>query len=68
MPLLHFTRNRKVHHRLMFDRQSLDNRLPAHERMALFVAKRPAASQSAGEKNNVNKAIVLQRIALDANK
>ena len=68
MPLLHFTRNRKVHHRLMFDRQSLDNRLPAHERMALFVAKRPAASQSAGETKKENKAIVLQRIALDANK
>ena len=68
MPLFRFTRNRKVHHRLMFDRQSLDNRLPAHERMALFVAKRTAPSQSAGEKNNVNKAIVLQRIALDANK
>ena len=52
----------------MFDRQSLDNRLPAHERMALFVAKRPAASQSVGEKNKENKAIVLQRIELDANK
>ena len=52
----------------MFDRQSLDNRLPVHERMALFVAKRPAASQSAGETKKENKAIVLQRIALDANK
>ena len=66
MPLFHFARNRKVHHRLMFDRQSLDNRLPAHERMALFVAKRPAPSQSAGEKNNENKAMVLQRKQLVA--
>ena len=66
MPLFHFARNRKVHHRLMFDRQSLDNRLPAHERMALFVAKRPAPSQSAGEKNRENKAMVLQRKQLVA--
>ena len=66
MPLFHFARNRKVHHRLMFDRQSLDNRLPAHERMALFVVKRPAPSQSAGEKNKVNKAMVLQRKQLIA--
>ena len=66
MPLFHFARNRKVHHRLMFDRQSLDNRLPAHERMALFVAKRSAPSQSAGEENKVNKAMVLQRKQLIA--
>ena len=49
----------------MFDRQSLDNRLPAHERMAFFVAKRPAPSQSDGEKNKQNKAMVLQRKELD---
>ena len=66
MPLFHFARNRKVHHRLMFDRQSLDNRLPAHERMALFVAKRPAPAQSAGEKNKVNKAMVLKKKQLVA--
>ena len=63
MPLFRVARNRKIHHRLMFDRQSLDNRLPAHERMALFVAKRPAPSQSAGEKNKENKETVLQDCA-----
>ena len=66
MPLFHFARNRKVHHCLMFDRQSLDNRLPAHERMALFMAKRPAPSQSVGEENRENKAMVLQRKQLVA--
>lgn len=33
----------------MFDQKSWNNRLPLHERMALFVTERPAPSHPAGD-------------------
>ena len=49
MPGFHIKRKRKVAHRLMFDQKSWNDRLPFHERMALFVREQPIPSHCAVE-------------------
>ena len=61
MPRFHIKRNRKVSHRLMFDQKSWNNRLPLHERMALFVTEQPAPSKcQAGEEEKKKESTIKQ--------
>lgn len=50
MPRFDIKRQRKVSHRLMFDQKSWSDRMPLHERMALFVTEQPIPSHCAGER------------------